>query len=450
VSRGFRFRSPFLQAIPQRVAGLSAQVLTRRWLSFLVTGSLVVLMVLAIQHRAFAVDGLFRWVYWLHDHVYLPIKGYTFTLFYPFSLLWWLLLIAALSVSLVSFLGLRASWRVPHVWFTRLMLENPGIHRWILGVGKALNRQGASLQALSWTATDLWQQTLEAARRSDRSESELWPFAQAVHLAKFSFQLRQLQVVEGEEKPDLQLFNLWLETYLELDQNAQGMSHRQYFVDLRRDLALAMVDHLPNLNKDDVSGEAFDERVLISDLKYLLMAAHPQLAQHSKRYARLSADRRKQSLLHRVAIHQSRRFDLLMRQIQEWENQSFHLGTTGSDQASEPGDRDTQRSSLATWLAFLLASLSEDETVALSWMDGLDLLDFYQGNTVGEDLPNMADLPQSAHLNMFHRVQIRAQERHQRAWKKTAFKSMLPAGQEVEHTAQQWVHQLAVRPDGEA
>lgn len=448
MSAGFRFRSPFLKALPSGLATLSGQVLARRWGWFAGVVLALGLLVTAVSRRAFAVDGPMRWLYWLHDHLFLPIKGFTWSLLYPYSLLWWGLLAIALAWFAVSYLGVRRSWRGPHVFVTRVMLENRGLHNWLVGVARMLHTRGADLLALRLTTVDLWQQTLEQCQRPERPSSEQWTFRQATSLASLMVKLEQLRLefanrdAEEPEQLDVTLLNLWLETYLEVQRGAVGSAHRQFFAELQRELALTLAPLLP-LPEQDLDAGLFARERLCQDLHLLLLVAHPELAQRSKRYAKLEGQRRAQLLLQRAARHYEQRMQLLVRQAREWEAYSFNLGGALSD-ADDDVDPANDCGALATWLAFLLAALGEKLEAAESWMDALDLLALYAGQQRAAELPPLAHLPSLPQLNLLRRMQQTQHERQLLLWKQTPFRD-LTANVEP----QQRVQTLAVRPDGE-
>jgi hypothetical protein len=66
---------------------------------------------------------------WAHDHLYLPVKGYLFTMGYPLSLAWWLTLILLLTLGLFGFVLVRPLTRRPHIRLVRLFLQRSRTRR---------------------------------------------------------------------------------------------------------------------------------------------------------------------------------------------------------------------------------------------------------------------------------------------------------------------------------
>ncbi len=87
------------KAASRRGVGLSRRLIVAAW-SLGVPALLVVLIIT----RVFPVDGPGRVLYVVHDQVYLPMKGYLFTQFLPWSLALWGGLVLLIILKLVSYL----------------------------------------------------------------------------------------------------------------------------------------------------------------------------------------------------------------------------------------------------------------------------------------------------------------------------------------------------------
>src|SRR5262249_22077239 len=62
-------------------------------------------------------------LYWLHDVVYLPFVGYAWTLYFPTSLVWWVLASFLFVIFLATFLTGASVIRRPHEWLCRLTIR---------------------------------------------------------------------------------------------------------------------------------------------------------------------------------------------------------------------------------------------------------------------------------------------------------------------------------------
>ena len=122
------FRSPLLAHIPVfKKRGRTGRITFR----LLVVGTLSILflsLILTLNFQLLPKEGLGYWLYWAHDHFYLPIKGYTFTLFYPTSLLWWGVAFTLFCLWLASFLLDRSLIRDSHIALLRRAVHTTRLH----------------------------------------------------------------------------------------------------------------------------------------------------------------------------------------------------------------------------------------------------------------------------------------------------------------------------------
>jgi hypothetical protein len=98
-----RFRSPLLQPPVEVKKEDHYKRIACRWPLLTVVGIIVLIALFFIWVQPFGRYGLGRTLYWLHDTIYLPIKGYTFTLYHPESWIWWGLAFTLLALWTVSF-----------------------------------------------------------------------------------------------------------------------------------------------------------------------------------------------------------------------------------------------------------------------------------------------------------------------------------------------------------
>lgn len=99
--------------------------ITRRGLAWaaLISGS--TWLIRAVRSRSLGSGWLADTLYLIHDAVYLPIKGYTFTLLFPTSLAWYGLTLTIGLVWLGFFVADRSWVRRPHLAALRLLIPAP-------------------------------------------------------------------------------------------------------------------------------------------------------------------------------------------------------------------------------------------------------------------------------------------------------------------------------------
>ncbi len=151
-----RFRSALLKSLPAvRPWGRPEKVIPRvllLGLSAVVCAGLIALT----RMKVFPTNSLWYVFYWVHDVVYLGIKGYTWTLFFPWSLIWYTILAGAVTLIIASFLADRSFLLTPHILVLRQMIYTPGLHTLIFHSTRWMQKAGYS--------SDLLRATLEQER----------------------------------------------------------------------------------------------------------------------------------------------------------------------------------------------------------------------------------------------------------------------------------------------
>lgn len=81
-------------------------------------------------------------LYWLHDALYLPVKGRTYTAFFPLSVVWWFLIALSLTLGTISWLSDRSLIRSPHIRWLNWLVGREGNERWLIPAALALRPFG--------------------------------------------------------------------------------------------------------------------------------------------------------------------------------------------------------------------------------------------------------------------------------------------------------------------
>jgi hypothetical protein len=118
-----RFRSSLLRpALPVRAWGDLMTILTRTFWVFLAI-VIILMTILLVGLRVFPKTGFGYALYWFHDVIYLGIKGYTYTLFYPYSLIWYCILSFTVLLISISYLIDRSFLLGPHTLLLRFLIH---------------------------------------------------------------------------------------------------------------------------------------------------------------------------------------------------------------------------------------------------------------------------------------------------------------------------------------
>lgn len=146
-----RFRSTLLQPAPLlRKWGDRTLIIPRivvvSIVVFLVTGFIIL-----VKNQAFPKNGLGYFIYWVHDIIYLGLKGITFTLLFPYSLIWYSILLGALLLITVSFLMDRSFLVEPHAILLRALINQPATHRLLFWATREFQKIGITSELLRLT-----------------------------------------------------------------------------------------------------------------------------------------------------------------------------------------------------------------------------------------------------------------------------------------------------------
>jgi hypothetical protein len=127
-----RFRSPLLAAPPLDQRRRLRRRAAYRCLGAVIAAAVLVALAVPLRQSRLAREGPGHGLLWLHDNIYLPLKGYTFTLGFPISLTWWLGLLLLAVLGLVGFLLARPLTLPLHIWLIRLALQRSRLYRLLL------------------------------------------------------------------------------------------------------------------------------------------------------------------------------------------------------------------------------------------------------------------------------------------------------------------------------
>jgi hypothetical protein len=210
-----RFRSPLLQA-PVKVEKVGrAGRLAWRW-PFL---GLVLLLFLTVLFflwaQPFGRTGPGQSLYWLHDIIYLPIKGYTFTLYHPDSWIWWGLIFTLLALWTASFALDRSLILRPHVALLKETVHRPFLGRRLLDCARYLAQYRVNPRLL----ISMVERERQLALHQLRGKAEARQCRQVAYLTRLLVDLYLLH------KPDL-LCHIkaavrWHEAFRQLEVQAQ-------------------------------------------------------------------------------------------------------------------------------------------------------------------------------------------------------------------------------------
>ena len=136
-----RFRSPLLQTLPRGPKAHAGKKIMWRFLILAVVVGLILWACWAVVAREFDLaGGLGAVAYGFHDKVYLPLRGWTLTRFYPYSLIPWVLFLVGLGSWIYTTVSGIPLFRGRHLRWMRWALRRPGMHPLLLRSARLLTR----------------------------------------------------------------------------------------------------------------------------------------------------------------------------------------------------------------------------------------------------------------------------------------------------------------------
>lgn len=156
--------------MPPPVETTAIRVRRRAVRALALAAAVALLLFIVVWLQLLSRQGLGRIVYGLHDAVFLPLEGYTYTLFFPTSLVWWLG--GGLLLGLVLFFWLThlSPTRRPHVWALRRILRQGHLLPPLLRTVTLLQRLGLQPGMVRAIAHDEWERTALALSGDGRAQ----------------------------------------------------------------------------------------------------------------------------------------------------------------------------------------------------------------------------------------------------------------------------------------
>ncbi len=207
-----RFTSPLLKSLPQiRKWGNQLKVTPRVTLLGLMV-FILVLMITITLNKVLPTNSFWFPIYWLHDAVYLPIKGYTWIWPYPWGTTWYALIAIVIILVTISFVGDRSLILAPQVSLLRWMTNQPFAHPLLLRFARWFTNLRLPSKLLRMTIEQERSRhilTIITEKDVNIRLQHLWPLAKITNL--------HIKVeVLFSETISFQLAKTWEESYLTL------------------------------------------------------------------------------------------------------------------------------------------------------------------------------------------------------------------------------------------
>jgi hypothetical protein len=402
------FHSSLLESMPAAAKPKRSRIPFRILLIIFISAFIVVPAFIIIT-RALPKEGLGLIFYWIHDHIFLPIKGYTYTLFYPFSLSWWGPILTAIFLWLIAYLTMVSFFKSPHVYVLRKVIRrNPKKHHNILiETGGWLKKRGMEPLLLKQVTNMERKKTLNQLANLALSQMDETLLTQAIHLTQLHIRLMMLPPVKAVRETHLEALVYWHQAYLQADIRCRKNSPSPQLRELLNRLAgqiEPLILPLLNYKNETLLKEAvkqpagFDIPSVLVDLLYLaslnnhspavLLPGSPTAVNVNEEALKKAAARLSASSHERQTI-----LDETCRQLEKFLEQKTGPYNTGSSETFEPITPDNLEvrlkvdpnyagttlpvlGDLALSIALHLSALVDSVSIGLGYMDSLETCDF--------------------------------------------------------------------------
>jgi hypothetical protein len=377
-------RSPILQVLPERLAGLGRARVVSRYGGVITAGTVIAVLVLGTTQRRFpATQGWGYAIYAIHDTFFLRLKGYTYTAEFPYSLIWWGSVVGVSLAILVALLAGRSFVRRPHVQLTRQLIGHAHLHGILIGTVRVLNRFGLGSELIRDVA--LCEGMMAVRRVADQPTVTPGEIRAAERRTQLAVQIATLRRV-----PRLDILvahRLWLDAFLAL-RFAQPAAADRLLLRVERQVGAALQQEA-----EQSSESAFDWPRLAADLLILLRSEDTTSLASSTDLRRALLDRARSYL------------ELRYLRKSAYAEQMRELPI-----ALAP-DQLAVQAHIAEGIAAILCAVSEDPHRTLAYLEAvnglsfmLDMAETFARASQDDLLPRLhaltSDLPRVEHLRL--------------------------------------------------
>ncbi|CAM2066086.1 hypothetical protein SCOR_11960 [Sulfidibacter corallicola] len=413
-----------------------------KWLGLLLL--VVAIPTALVGLRILPVDGPAYGLYWLHDHLYLPIKGHTFTRFFPWSLVWWSAIAVGLFASLIAFVTRASLLGEPRILLARLLVRRTPGHGWLVRLSRWQARRGFEPEWLAAFAVLEWR--LELARLRDRFDAPTDDDAveRVVALALLADRLDGL--CDGHPPRRLRALQRLVETRVVLLERSLTIAPTGVDADFgsppisearRASLTRALCERIQpwlarnRSDKEIVPG--FAPASLAHDVQDLLALEDPEVLAGLPNLDRLTVPEAREwlvvDLADAVVERQDRLLQLRAHLARAWlePEESTHVLEM---QGLLPVDLDPETlailSEIAVDVAFWLAFQARVPGMAMAYLEAIESLDFARAAAPESLLSDtdrpllaamVADLPRDAHFRLAARLATWRADEVQALWR---------------------------------
>ena len=368
-----KLRSSTLSRMPPTQIKLSDSIGRAGFRIISSQGILILLtaLIVAIRLELLPKQGIGAFLYRLHDTLYLWLKGYTYTRFYPNSLIWWGIILTILFLILLSLFIDRSLIKEPHIRFIRYCMKRHRLHHFIIQGSYLLRRLGIRPYLLQKVAYQEWEKAI--IQLSQKPVNTGSPSACQYIVICIQLQLKIAPLFPHNTTSSLRRLEQWHQTYLTID--AYGAINEPEFKRILDTLLRAFAFINPNdfgtINHPSETNQLFEPAQLFQEMATLCQLGEIRL------HGSTSVNEQRQLEHTLLASIDRRRIELLDKAIIQLENQIKSPDRllllpllTNSDETLAIAGR------VSLNIALHLACLTMQPAIALAYVEAVEALAF--------------------------------------------------------------------------
>ncbi len=352
-----------------------------RVLTVLFWAALIAVPIVLVTFRILPKTGAGNTLYWFHDHIFLPIKGYFYTLFFPLSLLFWGPVLFFIILWLVSYLSPNPIFKRLQISLTRKAVQKKLLHPILVKTARKLKKWRLRPVLLKEVTGEQRKKALNRLVALPLTDEDRSVITSAVRLTQLYTRL--ITLPPSPQGAHLEAAVYWQEVYMRLRPRLKsGIGSRgEWLENLVAEMA-AQIDGIivpllqyKTLQRLEAAKEkkgGFDILTLAVDLLYLASLKNNDMAGYILG-PKIPLEKREAAIARRLADSVASRRAFLDRNRSRVENRSHLLRSDFL--TANPGDLPLI-GRLSLLIALDLAALTDTPGIGLGFLESIETLDF--------------------------------------------------------------------------
>jgi len=374
------FNSPLLKAMPQQAKRTRGRTLLRI-LTVLFWATLISVPILLVTFQSLPKTGVGNTLYWLHDHIFLPIKGYTYLLFFPLSLVFWGAVLFMIILWLISYLSPNPIFKRLQIFLTRKVVQRKLLHPLLIKTAGKLKKWRLKSELLIEVTAEQRKKALNRLAALPLTEMDRRVITSAVRLTQLFTRL--ITLPPSRPRDYLAAAVYWEEVYMRLRPRltSDSRSGGEWLENVTTEWAahidgiitpLLQYKTVQRLEAAKEKKAGFDTLTLAVDLLYLASLKNNEMAGYILG-PKIPLEKREEVITRRLAASTASRRSFLDRNRSRLESRSPLLRSDFL--TAHPADLPLI-GRLSLLIALDLAAFSDTPGIGLGFLESIETLDF--------------------------------------------------------------------------